>query len=105
MTNSKIELYDILTIGNDTEDKDYTVAGEVVHENKKYLYLIEVDKDENIIDSNQLIVRRVIEDGNDAVELVTDEEEKQIVARLFFNLFKKMADESSEDFESEGKAA
>ena len=97
MTDKKIELYDILTIGDDTEDKDYTVAGEVVHENKNYLYLIEVDKEENIIENNQIIVRKVIKDGCDAVELVTDELEKHNVARLFFDLFKKMADETEEE--------
>lgn len=85
---SSIELYDILTIGGEDGDKDYTVANMVEHNHATYLYLIEVDKDENLIESNQLIVRRVLKDGEEAVEVVTDEKEKKDVARLFFELFK-----------------
>lgn len=88
-----IELYDILTIGGENGDKDYTVANMVEHNHATYLYLIEVDKEENLIESNQLIVRRVLKDGDEAVEVVTDEAEKQEVARLFFRLFKEQMDE------------
>lgn len=94
---NSIELYDILTIGGKDGDKDFTVANMVEHNHATYLYLIEVDKEENLIESNQLIVRRVIKDGEEAVEVVTDEKEKQEVARLFFKLFKDQMDEMEEE--------
>ena len=97
-----IELYDILTIGGPDGDKDYTVANMIEHNHATYLYLIEVDKEENVIESNQLIVRRVMKDGEEAVEVVTDDKEKQEVARLFFRLFKDQMDEmESEETTSE----
>ncbi len=89
-----IELYDILTLEN---NKDYTVANMLEYKEKTYLYLIEVDKDEELIAENQLIVCRAVKDGEDIVEKVTNEEEYKEVARLFFNLFKKLADEEISD--------
>ena len=54
-----IEQYDILTI----QDKEYTVAEQLMLDNNEYLLLIEVDKDENTL-KNQMIVEKVkIEDG------------------------------------------
>ena len=97
-----IELYDILTIGGPDGDNDHTVANMIEHNHATYLYLIEVDKEENVIESNQLIVRRVMKDGEEAVEVVTDDKEKQEVARLFFRLFKDQMDEmESEETTSE----
>lgn len=94
----KIELYKILTIGSEDggEDKDYTVANMLEYQDATYLYLIEVDKDENIIENNQMIVRLVINNGEESVERVTDEKEHQKVARLFYEMFKEMADKASE---------
>ncbi len=92
-----IELYDILTIGGKDGDKEYTVANMIEHNHATYLYLIEVDADENLIESNQMIVRRVLKDGEEAVEVVTDEKEKQEVARLFFRLFKDQMDEMNKE--------
>ncbi len=91
---SPIALYDILTIEENKEDKDYTVANMVEHNDATYLYLIEVDKEENLIEQNQFIARRVMKDGEESVERVTDEKELQEVARLFFDLFKEMAEEA-----------
>lgn len=88
-----IELYDILTIEGSDGDKDYTVANMIEHNHATYLYLIEVDKEENLIENNQMIARRVLKDGEEAIEVVTDEKEKQEVARLFFRLFKEQIEE------------
>ena len=91
---SPIALYDILTIEENKEDKDYTVANMVEYNHATYLYLIEVDKEENLIEGNQFIARRVLKEGEESVERVTDEVELQEVARLFFDLFKDMAKEA-----------
>ena len=94
----KIDLYKILTIESEdgTGDKDYTVANMLEHENATYLYLIEVDKDENIIEDNQMIVRLVINNGVESVEKVTEDKERQEVARLFYEMFKEAADNMPE---------
>lgn len=90
-----LELYDILTL---EDDKDYTIANMASYNDAEYLYLIEVDKDENVIETNQKIVRRVLQDGEDSVEIVTEKEELEAVTKLFFELFKEMSEETiSED--------
>lgn len=81
-------LYDILTLEN---DKEYSVVNMVKHKDSTYLYLIEVDKDEEIIENSQFIVKRVVKNGEEAVEKVTDNEEYKEVAKLFFDLFKDLA--------------
>jgi hypothetical protein len=86
-----IELYDILTL---EDDKDYTVANMASYNDFEYLYLIEVDKDENIIEDNQMIVKRVFQNGEEHVMEVTDEKELESVSKIFFDLFKEMQDAS-----------
>ncbi len=90
---NSIELYDILTL---EDDKEYTVANMILHKDVEYLYLVEVDKDENIIETNQKIVRRIITDGMDGVEIVTDKEELEEVSEIFHDLFAKMVKEEKE---------
>ena len=87
-----IELYDILTL---EDDKDYTVASMVTYNDSEYLYLIEVDQEENVKDDNQKIVRRVICDGEDSVEIVTDKDELDAVSKLFFELFREEIEEET----------
>lgn len=91
----KLELYKILTIESEdgNGDKDYTIANMLDYNETTYLYLVEVDKEENLIENSQMIVRHVIKDGEESVEKVTDEKELKEVARLFFELFKDMAKE------------
>ena len=91
----KIELYKILTIENEdgSGDKDYTVANKIDYKETTYLYLIEVDADENLIESNQMITKLVIKEGEESLEKVTDPTELKEVARLFFELFKDLAKE------------
>lgn len=86
-----IELYDILTL---EDNKDYTIANMTAYNDSEYLYLIEVDKDENLIEKNQIVVRRVMKDGEDSVEIVTDKEELDAVNRIFYDLFKEIVDEA-----------
>lgn len=90
----KLELYKILTIEEENGDKDYTIANMLDYNETTYLYLIEVDKEENLIESNQMIARYVIKEGEEAIEKVTDEKELKEVARMFFELFKDMTDEA-----------
>ena len=83
-----ILLYDILTL---EDDKRYTVANLVEYKGITYLYLIEVDSNEDVIPDGDLIVERVIKDSCEAVEKVIDNEEYKEVAKLFFDLFKEAA--------------
>lgn len=85
-----MELYDILTL---EDNKDYTIANMATYNDSEYLYLIEVDQEENIKEENQKIVRRVIVDGEDSVEIVTEKEELDAVTKIFFELFRDMVDE------------
>lgn len=91
-----LELYDILTL---EDDKDYMISAMTTYNNAEYLYLIEVDQDENIVDDNQKTVRRVIVEGEESVELVIDQDELAQVNSIFFDLFKEMAmnEETSEN--------
>ncbi len=88
-----MELYDILTLEN---NKEYTIANMVDYKDSTYLYLIEIDENEDIIENTQTIVRRIIKDGEEAVEKVTNNEEYKEVAKLFFDLFKDLAVEETE---------
>ena len=88
-----MELYDILTLEN---NKEYTIANMVDYKDSTYLYLIEIDENEDILENTQTIVRRIIKDGEEAVEKVTNNEEYKEVAKLFFDLFKDLAVEETE---------
>ncbi len=96
----KLELYKILTIESEdgNGDKEYTIANMLDYNNATYLYLIEVDEEENLIESNQMMARYVLKDGEGAIEKVTEEKELKEVGRLFFDSFKELAKEAvSED--------
>lgn len=94
----KLERYKILTIEEENGDKDYTIANLLDYKETTYLYLIEVDKDENLIESNQMIARLVLKDGEESIEKVTDEKELKEVARMFYELFKEdMAEETIDE--------
>lgn len=95
-----MELYDILTLEN---DKEYTIANMVEYKDSTYLYLLEVDKNEEILEGTGTIVRRIIKDGEEAVEKVNDNGEYKEVAKLFFNLFKDLSLESEEDTGEQSK--
>ena len=86
----KIEMYKILTIEDQSgKDKDYTVAQLAEYNDTTYLYLIEVDEEENLIEQNQMIARLVIKEGEEGIEPVTDQEELKEVSRVFYELFKE----------------
>ncbi len=80
---SPIELLDILTLD---DDKEYVVANMLKKDDKEYLYLIEIDENEDPIGDNQKMARRVIKDGDESLEILEGEEQKEIGA-LFFKLF------------------
>ncbi len=84
-----LEMYDILTL---EDDKDYTIANMASYNDAEYLYLIEVDHDENLIENNQKIVRRVINEGEESVEIVTEKEELDAINRIFFESFKELSE-------------
>ncbi len=88
---SPIELYDVFTL---EDDKDYTVAKMANYDDAQYLYLIEVDDEDNLKEENQKIVKRVVKDGEDSVEIVTNKEELEAVSKIFFELFQKDIDEA-----------
>ena len=90
----KFELYDILTL---EDNREYTIAHMITYNYATYFYLIEVDKNENLIENNQMIVKLIISDGEESVEKVTEEKEYKEVAKLFFQLFKEMSEECSDN--------
>lgn len=77
-----IELYDILTLEN---NKQYTVVKHLPYNNQDYYFLIEVDEDEELLDE-QLIVKKVIIDGDIGVSPLTDELEFRKVKEIIINM-------------------
>ncbi len=92
-----IEQFDIISLD---DDKEYVVASLLKKDENEYLYLIEVDENEDPIKENQRIVKRVIKDGEESVEEV-GEQEKIELAKLFFDIFsselKDMNNDSNEE--------
>lgn len=90
----KIEMYKILTIEDQNgKEKDYTVANLAEYNDTTYLYLIEVDQDENLIEQNQMIARLVLKEGEEGIEPVTDPEELKEISKVFYELFKEVVKE------------
>jgi len=77
-----IELYDILTLEN---DKDYTVVKHLPYDDDDYYFLIEVDKDEELLD-DQMIVKKVEIDGKIGVAPIEDPEEFKKIKELFIEM-------------------
>ncbi len=93
----KLELYKILTIEcEDGKNHDYTIANMTDYNESTYLYLIEVDENENLIEQNQMIVKLVLDNKEQAVEKVTDNEELKEISRIFFELFKENLEEEND---------
>lgn len=92
-----IEQFDIISLD---DNKEYVVASLLKKDENEYLYLIEVDENEDPIKENQRIVKRVIKDGEESVEEV-GEQEKIELAKLFFDIFsselKDMNNDSNEE--------
>ncbi len=92
----KLEPYKIITLeDNDGKKKEYTIASMTEYNEGTYLYLIEVDENENIIEQSQMIVKLVIKGDEQAIEKVTEAEELKEVSRIFFELFKENLDENN----------
>lgn len=77
-----IELYDILTLEN---NKNYTVVKYLPYNEEEYYFLIEVDEAEEILDE-QMIVKKVVIDGEIGVAPIEDEEEFKEIKEMFINM-------------------
>ncbi len=93
----KIEQYKIVTIEDEEgKDHDYVVANLVLYNECTYLYLIEVDKEENLIEQNQMIGKLVVSEGNETIEKIVEADELKEISKIFFDLFKE-ANETIEE--------
>ena len=77
-----IELYDILTLEN---NKDYTVVRHLPYNNEEYYFLVEVDKDEELLEE-QMIVKKGVVDGEIGVAPIEDTEEFNEVKQIFIDM-------------------
>ena len=77
-----MEKYDILTLDN---NKDYVINEIADYNNHKYLLLIEVDSNENIL-NEKLIVELIKTDGGFDLEEVTDKDIYDNVSKIFIDM-------------------
>ena len=77
-----IELYDILTLEN---NKQYTVIKKLSYNNEEYYFLNEVDEDEELLDE-QMIVKKIVIDGENGVAPIEDSKEFSEVKDIFINM-------------------
>jgi len=77
-----IELYDILTLEN---EKQYTVVKKLSYNDYEYYFLIEVDENEDLLEE-QMIVKKVVVEGEVGVAPITDEEEFEKVKDIFIDM-------------------
>ena len=74
-----MELYDILTL---EDGKDYVICKMLSYEGKEYLFLMEVDKDENVLD-NQMIVYK----NGDYLDEIKDKDLYKVISEKFALMF------------------
>ena len=74
-----MENFDILTLDN---GKDYVIAKSLDYNDKNYLLLIEVDKEENLLEE-KLVVEKINDGGEDYLEIIEDEKLYDIVSSKF----------------------
>lgn len=79
-----MEKYDILTLEN---DKDYVINEITNYNDHKYLLLIEVDSNENILDEKLIVELIETEDGFD-LEEVTDKDIYDNISKIFIDMIK-----------------
>lgn len=77
-----MEKYDILTLDN---NKDYVINEIADYNNHKYLLLIEIDSNENIL-NEKLIVELIKTDGGFDLEEVTDKDIYDNVSKIFIDM-------------------
>lgn len=73
-----MEELDILTL---EDGKDYVIAKMLTYKNRNFLLLVEVDKDENLL-NNKLVVEKISGDG-EYLELIEDKKLYDIVSSRF----------------------
>lgn len=81
----KIELYDIITLEDNTE---YTVLKILNEENKQYALLAPIDEEEEPDMENSKIVQLLESKGEISIEEV-DETEERDLAKKFLNLLRE----------------
>ena len=74
-----MEELDILTL---EDGKDYVIAKTLTYNNRNFLLLVEVDKDENLL-NNKLVVEKINDGGEDYLEIIEDEKLYGIVSSKF----------------------
>lgn len=74
-----MEELDILTLDN---GRNYAIAKMLDYNKKKYLLLIEVDKDENLLE-DKLVVEMINDGGEDFLEIIEDKKLYDIVSSKF----------------------
>ncbi len=88
----KIELYDIITLEDNTE---YTVLKMLLEENKQYILLAPVDEEEEPDMEELKIVELKEEDTKTVIEEI-DEELNKKLAKKFLNLLREGIEENEE---------
>ena len=79
----KFEMHDIITLGN---NKSYTISEILDYSENKYLYLIEVDENEELLEETRIV--KVIADtnGNYGVEDIENVQELKDIQEIFIEL-------------------
>lgn len=80
-----LEQFDILTLSN---NKKYTVAQLLEYNNHEYLFLIEVNDKEELLD-DKMIVEKIKKDKGYSVRPVKDKETLKIVSDKFIEMLKQ----------------
>lgn len=88
----KIELYDIITLEDNTE---YTVLKILLEENKQYILLAPVDEDEEP-DMEAIKIVELKEENTKTIIEEIDEELNKKLAKKFLNLLREGIEENEE---------
>lgn len=88
----KIELYDIITLEDNTE---YTVLKMLLEENKQYILLAPVDEDEEP-DMEAIKIVELKEENTKTIIEEIDEELNKKLAKKFLNLLREGIEENEE---------
>ena len=74
-----MEDFDILTLDN---GKDYVIAKTLEYNGSTYLLLIEVDKDENLLDERK-ILEKLVDGSEEYLKMIEDNNIYKIVSEKF----------------------
>lgn len=74
-----MEELDILTLDN---GKDYVIAKMLEYKDRYFLLLIEVDKDENLLDE-KLVLEKIIDNKDEYLQMINDKKLYEVVSSMF----------------------